>query len=568
WEGSGSQPGVVRQMQDAQADPLASIHQAISGQRARVKSYYPLLMTTSKPFRYSTFEVNVSISDIQESAHNKNLIVVFGAGSSISLAKDTHPAKNWKRLIESSLLHAKDRGYITGNQFTRQLSLLEESDDVDELLGVAEFSAKKLKAGGGFQDWMRREFGGLSFSDGAMANCLRSLEGRRIPLATLNYDTLIEAATGLPTVDIAAKDQSLQWARRELPGVLHLHGVWRNPDDCIFGIRDYEKTINNEVRDLLQRSLTTLNRILFVGCGDTFSDPNFTNLISWLRANASGAMPRHYALVKRDEYENKLKDLSWRGFVDPLAYGDKHEDLPAFLLSAFPTLKSQAEPERKQLIDAGRSSHVLDAYKNFLIRDCGEMTLEGVRADIDTAQRKFNLEKLFVPIDLKPTPPFFPKNDVKREEKLQKWRDENENALPFGKIFLKHRRFTLLALPGGGKTMLLKRLAVAYSSSARRVEGADRLPEIDLVPVIIKCREWKDHITKPIPAIIKSMQEIFGDDTLSGLYSALEPRLKKGTVLLLVDGLDEIHDAGDRLIFVENLERFIESYPDIRLQTH
>ena len=34
-------------------------------------------------------------------------------------------------------------------------------------------------------------------------------------------------------------------------------------------------------------------------------------------------------------------------------------------------------------------------YRKFLIRDCGEMTIEG--ADMDTAQRRFDLEKLFVP---------------------------------------------------------------------------------------------------------------------------------------------------------------------------
>lgn len=508
----------------------------------------------------------MSISDLKESAEKDKLIIVFGAGSSIALASKEYPAKNWKELVKSSLNYAETRGLIDGNQYNRQSPLL-DSNDIDELLSVAEFSGRKLQSPKGinYSNWMRSEFSSMKPSDGAMANALRAIESRKIPIATLNYDTLIETTTGLQAIDFSATEQALAWARRDTTGVLHLHGIWTNPTGCVFGIRDYEKTISNDLRDLLQRSLTTLNRILFVGCGDTFTDPNFSNLIGWLKANALGAMPRHYALVRKSEYVEKLKDPFWHGFVDPLSYGDKYEDLPGYLLHMFPTQRSSAEPDRKLLISAGKSSHVIDAYKNFILRDCGEMTLEGVRADLDTAQRKFNLEKLYVPIDLRAIPPVFPKNDPKREEKLEKWKETNNSPQPFWKIFGKHRRFTLLALPGGGKTMLLKRLAVAYSSSARRIEGSDNLPELDVVPLVIKCREWKEHITKPIASIIKSMQDIVDDPGLDGLFSAVEPRLKSGEALLLIDGLDEIHNNADRLIFVDNLERFVEKYPDIRL---
>ena len=42
------------------------------------------------------------------------------------------------------------------------------------------------------------------------------------------------------------------------------------------------------------------------------------------------------------------------------------------------------------------------------------------------------------------------------------------------------------------------------------------------------------------------------------------PLLKKGSILLLVDGLDEIHDDADRATFVENLEKFVTEYPRTR----
>lgn len=493
-------------------------------------------------------------------------MIVFGAGTSIALTPKSRKALSWKDLVRSALSYSFDRGLLSQEQLDRNRGAL-SSNDIDDLLGVAEFSSRKLQAPNGhnYARWMQEEFRHWKPEDGGMVNALRSLESRRLPIATLNYDTTVETATGLSAIDFSDKTSVMQWARGELRGVLHLHGVWTNPPGCVFGIRDYHEALSDQVRDLLQRYLSTLNRLLFVGCGDTFSDPNFTNLIQWLRTNLGSSMPRHYALVRESEVQQKLSDPAWRDFVEPLSYGPTHEDLPGFLLSCFPTLESSTKPTRQSRAAAGRASHVLDAYRNFLIRDCGEMTIEGVRADIDTAGRKFNLEKLFVPIETLAIQPAISKLDPQWETKLEKWKQANKDPVPFSQVFGSKKRISLLALPGGGKTLLLKRLAVAYSSKARRTASDDELPDLDLIPLIIRCREWKEHIRKPIQSMIKSLADIVGDASLDGLLEAFEAPLKSGNVLLLIDGLDEIHDDGDRLVFVENLEKFIAMYPEIRV---
>ncbi|WP_412063864.1 SIR2 family protein [Rhizobium sp. SYY.PMSO] len=508
----------------------------------------------------------MSISDIKASAEQKRLVIVFGAGASIALTQKSRKALSWKDLVRSALRYSFDRNLLAQEQLDRYSSAL-SSNDVDDLLGVAEFTSRKLQApnGSDYARWMQEEFRHWKPEDGGMVNALRSLEARRLPIATLNYDTMVETATGLSAIDFSDKKSVMEWARGEIGGVLHLHGVWTNPPGCVFGIRDYHEALSDQTRDLLQRYLSTLNRLLFVGCGDTFSDPNFANLIEWLRTNMGTNMPRHYALVRESEVQQKLSDPTWRDFVEPLSYGPSHEDLPGFLLQCFPTLESSTKPTRQMRAAAGKASHVLDAYRNFLIRDCGEMTIEGVRADIDTAGRKFNLEKLFVPIETLAIPPAVSKLDPQWETKLEKWKQDNKDPVPFTEVFSKNKRMSLLALPGGGKTLLLKRLAVAYSSKARRTACDDDLPELDLVPLIIRCREWKDHIRKPIQSMIKSLADIVGDASLDGLLEAFEAPLKSGNALLLIDGLDEIHDDGDRLVFVENLEKFIAAYPEIRV---
>src|SRR5262249_55963707 len=159
---------------------------------------------------------------------------------------------------------------------------------------------------------------------------------------------------------------------------------------------------------------------------------------------------------------------------------------------------------------ASANSRMLSDYRSYLARDCGQMTLEGVRADMDMAQRRFDLERLFVPLKVMATPPEIPINDPKREEKLQKWNEKNKAPATFSSVFKKHKHLALLALPGGGKSLLLKRLAVAYADRTRRNRSDDDLPDLELTPVLIRCREWRDHIRLPIPTLLSKIAEITG----------------------------------------------------------
>lgn len=100
---------------------------------------------------------------------------------------------------------------------------------------------------------------------------------------------------------------------------------------------------------------------------------------------------------------------------------------------------------------------------------------------------------------------------------------------------------------------------------SRRTASADELPDLNLLPVLIRCREWRDHIRLPILTLLKNIGDITGQSNLSGLSDALVPQLKKGQVLLLVDGLDEIHNDADRTTFVDHLESFLDQYKQVRI---
>lgn len=505
------------------------------------------------------------IDDIRQAAKAGQLVVVTGAGTSLALASKATPSHSWPKLIESAFEFAEKSGRIDQNQHERWSKTI-NSGDMDELLGAAEFVSRKIDGRSGllYSRWLEVSFSKQKASSShPMRAALCSLHRSGVPIATLNYDTLIERCTKLNHVTMSDHRKVLSWARKEISGVLHLHGIWDDPETVVLGVSDYKDATSDDFRSSLQRSLSIYNKILFIGCGETLYDPNLSSLLQWMRTTLGGASLQHYALVRSTEVDAKLRDPVWQGLVTPISYGRDYDDLPNFVLKQIvPAAPAKRVVQKRR---ATADLEVIQQYRKYLVSDCGKMTIEGVRADADTAKQKFDLERLFVPLAVDPIPPEFAGTDAVRERKLKEWRRKNSAVLPFGAALEKSGKLALLALPGGGKTLLLKRLAVAYAEPSRRSVTDDHLPDLDLLPILIRCREWRDHINLPISSIISKISEISGNIYLKGLYDAIQHRLQSGQILLLVDGLDEIHSDADRTTFVENLEKFLEEYSKIRL---
>ncbi len=510
------------------------------------------------------------LARLKESVERGEVVAIIGTGVSMALTNGEKSSLSWVGLIRDGFTHGVTKGKITPAQAKFWEPQL-ESSDIDDLLCAAEFVSRKLDAPKGslYARWLENVFKSVKPTNKGMEDALVTLQKSRIPICTLNYDPLLEKVFGMDGINLTETAKVMSWVRRDIPGVLHLHGSWDTPATCVLGIRDYETTLDNDVRDLIQRSLASFRRLLFIGCGETFVDPNFSALIKWLRDNMEIAALEHYALVSNGEMAHRHADPAWLGFVEPIGYGEDHADLPSFLIEHFSTSKPEATPDiagvEETVVSCAGNADIINDYRDFLLRDCGQMTIEGVRADMEIGSRKFDIERLFVPLKVLQCQPEISERDPHRKQKLQDWEKENREAKSFGKVFEKHNHLALLALPGGGKTLLLKRLAVAYAEPGRRRSSKDELPDMDIIPVLIRCREWREYIQSPILTILHKFPEITGDPRLLGLGEALLPLFKEGRILLLVDGLDEIHNDAHRSIFVEHLETFLDEYKLTRL---
>lgn len=265
----------------------------------------------------------------------------------------------------------------------------------------------------------------------------------------------------------------------------------------------------------------------------------------WAVYYSSGKQRTHFALIHADgtplaeavAQEVVQADRECEGSLHTLTY------LPPPAPAADREAIAQAAVER---------------YRQWVVEECGDIQMDGLPADADLSAFRMQLERVFVPLKVVST---VTKTNEDNAEKPDK------TVGPVGEFLARHPRFSLLAKPGGGKSTLLKRLAVAYADPARRAEADDWLPDRDWLPLLLRCRNLRDRAYRPI---LELLEDLARQASLSGEQTPLfaeqiDEALRSGRVLLLVDGLDEISDEGKRTALAGHLRSFLAMFPKVAM---
>jgi hypothetical protein len=167
-----------------------------------------------------------------------------------------------------------------------------------------------------------------------------------VPLATTNYDGLIEEVTRLPTVTWRDGARIQRVIRGDENGVLHLHGYWEQSESVVLGIRSYDQVLGDAHAQTVQSALALMKSFLFVGCGEGLADPNFGALLQWMQKVFPGAEYRHFRLCRDDEVEAIQAKHPPGERIFAVGYGPAHADLVPFLRRLKPkTTPPPARPE-------------------------------------------------------------------------------------------------------------------------------------------------------------------------------------------------------------------------------
>lgn len=266
----------------------------------------------------------------------------------------------------------------------------------------------------------------------------------------------------------------------------------------------------------------------------------------WAIFYASGKQRTHVSLIHADG--TPLAEAVAREVIDA-------DRLCGGVLHSLRYLGPPVQPPDR----AALAAQAVASYRQWLGEECGFIHLDGLPADTDLSATRLKLERLFVP--LKAT--HLPKPDD-HPDVVQTLRDL---VHPIGELLEKTSHLALLAMPGGGKSTLLKRLATAYAFPERRKEVADDLPDREWLPLILRCRELRDRAHRPILELLDDIPRHAGMNAgeCVAFRDFVHDLLRTGKVLLLVDGLDEISDEGSRQTFANHLRTFLAVFPQAAL---
>ena len=161
-----------------------------------------------------------------------------------------------------------------------------------------------------------------------------------LPIATTNYDRLLETITKQPAVNWTQRHKVQPILRGDEKGIVHLHGDWDDPKSIVLGHRTYAAVERDPHAQAILREIFSSRTVLLVGFGGGLSDPNFGPLLKWVaEAFASSTYP-HFLLC----LEKELKSLKLDHPIQPLDYGKTHAGLAPFLRSLAPARKGPPSP--------------------------------------------------------------------------------------------------------------------------------------------------------------------------------------------------------------------------------
>jgi tetratricopeptide (TPR) repeat protein len=268
------------------------------------------------------------VDDLRARLADRRVVVVAGSGVTAA-ATNGNGLSSWSGLIASGIDRASQFPDIQTGVLDAMRSLSAVGDS-NALIMAAELVTEALggRGGGEYERWLRETVGSLELENSSVPAALVALG---VPVATTNYDGLIERASGWERVTWLEGGAAQRALQGDDQAVMHLHGHWRAPESVVLGVRSYANIGNSGVAQALQRAMATMNSLLFVGVGDGASDPNFGALRDWLARTFADAEYRHYRLCLSDEIEELSAAHAAGERIFPIAYGECHEDLATFL---------------------------------------------------------------------------------------------------------------------------------------------------------------------------------------------------------------------------------------------
>jgi hypothetical protein len=231
---------------------------------------------------------------------------------------------------------------------------------------------------------------------------------------------------------------------------------------------------------------------------------------------------------------------------------------------------SDGDPHRSSDVPANAKT-LRKRYLQHLIDSCQHLEFKGI-VQFEKIPLRMSLEKVYVNLWAQPE---LPTGETLKEElrlagrklsadKEMLFDDELELMVERAKpvqveaVLAEHPALVILGDPGSGKSTLLKHLAL---DAAKNFDREKRLPILLPLAAYAFALQKNPQLSLRdfLPEFYKGMQE-FPENPSALFYDALD----NGKALVLLDGLDEVHDPSERSRVVHHVKNFYLNHREYR----
>jgi|GEM_PF-3002766 len=273
------------------------------------------------------------IQTLITSLNKRKAFVIAGAGvSSASIDPDSRKIfGTWTNLLRYGIAFCceKCRREATWGDTCRTF-LDNEHATTEELLKIGDEIWDCLLAHGKVQEW-------LDIFDNALPEyreLILAIKGLGVPIATANYDNLLEDITHLTPITLHETQKVEDFIKNDQKQkyILHLHGYYKKPDSIVLGQKSYDRIVQDEFAQFINRYLiTAYDTVIFLGFGQGVYDQNFSLIFKWASAYLRKTKLYHIVLNKYVDETKQTHQNNGNPNVVVLGYGENYNDLTPFI---------------------------------------------------------------------------------------------------------------------------------------------------------------------------------------------------------------------------------------------
>jgi hypothetical protein len=273
------------------------------------------------------------IRRLAQAANSGSLIAICGAGTSLS-ATSGDPRAGWFGFLDHALTWCQQSNvhFEGADGHARASADLLAGD----LVSAADKIQRALERAGEWTRMLAETMGALRLTDPSIAKLIRRLGS---PVATTNYDTLLEEALGLNSVTWLSKTFAAV-LRGETRSVAHIHGVYTEPESVVLGSGAYGRIQASVSAQAIEQAIALQNSLLFVGVGEGIKDPNVGELFRFLDQHFRDTGITHFWLATEEQAASARSD----SVLKPIVFGS---DARTEFVPFFRDLVERVRPEKK-----------------------------------------------------------------------------------------------------------------------------------------------------------------------------------------------------------------------------